>query len=228
MYVKMAKDINNDARKLMAAYAVITIAHTAETGGTFAVGDVVTSNNANPGRGILLDDTGNVATIAVLSGDFANGNVITAVQSAATVTGTANAAPTLGIGLRIVDTGTYYTDNQRKFGKSDIVLTQGFAPSDITVTTAAVYSEGQGTRLLEQVPILERTGDNLSSGSSEFASNQLPIAGATYQTYVLRVTKTIIPSGMSNLAGNNSYTLIVRANTAGASYAAFNTAITAL
>lgn len=230
LYVALAIKANLDKRRFLRAYPVITIAHAAESGGTFAAGDTITGATSGA-TGVLVSDGSNIATIRLTSLNpykiFQNGENLTN----GTATGAASAGPTLGVGLDLVDYGSYYDAAEKKKGATIINLTDGFVTGDITVTTAAVYSRGLGSWLAGRVPVPERTSGNLASGAWNMALNNPPVVGGYYTKYSLKIRRrTPGEASQGNQARTTEYTLVVWAKetSQGTAPSNFNTAIAAL
>lgn len=191
MYYTLAQRINRNQSNYVTAYNLITITQTNTA--PFAEGEIVTQSvsgavgiNMKTAAGAAAGTTGTL-TLGVISGTFTTASA----TLTGSITGTASATAatiTLGLGLRIVDDAGYYpANNLNRAGVSTVILptNSGWAtPSTMLVkTTTGAYSFGQGTRMLQDVPVLQRTDNNLASGTWEMATNNAPIAGATYQCY---------------------------------------------
>lgn len=263
MFVSLAAKINGTENAHVTAYPVISIAGTI-AGTTLLIGDTVTGATSGA-QGILIgvDLAQTLLTIALIgSTAFANGDAITDTSGSGDVF-TANAAPTLGIKLRIVDNGDYFNAKGTIGGVTTWLATAGFATTDVTVqsriklvtvnalvapgwpvgaivngnvtfargkvlaavstvsyliallgdtnfsaadvaatdgTTAQTintsvngvatnvrpglpnyaYSQGQGARLLQNVPVLERTSDNYAKGLPDGPTGDTPVVGTAY------------------------------------------------
>jgi len=230
MYVKLAKDINRSLPKLVNAYPLVTLTHAA---GTFVVGEVLTGATTGA-KGIVVSSSSGTCQVALTTLDPYK--IFTGTENLDDETGTgpfAMSGITLGVGLRLVDTGNYFDPKEIKNGATVVRADVGFSASDITVTTAAVYSRGQGAWLLGRVPVLERTSGNLASGAFDMATNQTPDPTAWYYKYILNIEVPINPSASQNSMQTRKYSYVVWAKgggTVGSPTAptAFNAAIAAL
>jgi hypothetical protein len=137
-----------------------------------------------------------------LSGTWiSSSKVLTGGTSTGVVT--AAAALTAGEGLCIVDDAGYYSYRPNgKRVKSDISVTQGFedatveiSASTIVVGTATgvavglpgIYSQGIGTRMLNDIPVFTPDGVQIVSGEAWMQPNASPVSGTTYRTYLMEI-----------------------------------------
>ena len=233
LYVSIANKINNDPSNFSTAYPIISVDYDTQTV-NYTVGAVATGGTSGATGIILADaDAGATGTLTIaLMGTtlFVNNELITDSSG-----GSASAnipTQTLGIGLRIVDDAGYYppyTVNSRK-GANAVILTQGFNPStDYTLTTAAVYSQGIGSRMTYDVPVNELTSGNLAKGFYSFPISETVDISKTYTLYVVLSR----PKGVSDSVGASSvgtYEQVqnIWANDAAGGYAAFDAAMLAL
>lgn len=193
LYQSMATKVNNLVQSLaVTAYAVITVAQTNSV--AFAVGEIVTET-VSGATGINISGTTGTLTIGIISGTWSG--IATGTSASGTLTGSIAGASTstthvtvAGIGLRLVDNAGYWNSTYTRFGVSSVQVTNGFASTDLVVTTAGVYGLGQGTRMLLDVPVKELLTDNLARGLWSFnvdhAPSVVPTAGATYDLFTLR------------------------------------------
>lgn len=241
MYYRLALNINNNISNFCQAYNMITITQTNTA--AFAENEIITQSvsgavgiNIKTVSGGAAGTTGTL-TIGVISGTFTTASA----TLTGSVTGTASATAatiTTGIGLRIIDDAGYFPANGGRTGVNTVVLPAVSAwatpATMIVVTTTGVYSFGQGTRMAQDVPVLERTSPNLASGTWEMATNNAPVGGATYQCY--KIIDTVSASSGMPGSGNNSITRtqvlwLEKTDASGTpitNYAATNTAILAL
>lgn len=142
----------------------------------------------------------NLQLIAKINADTANH------ATAATSTG--------GAGFTVTDTGVYYpvfAQNMTNIKGVNKVYTitnpdgTGFADNLATVTTAAVYSSGVGSKLAQEAPVTSFVFNNLISGvldAPPVTVDNLPaVTGQQYDAFVITSLKAIpaIPVG-SHLA----------------------------
>jgi hypothetical protein len=183
IYIALAKKINQTPSAHATAGSVITIAHAA-TVGTFIFNEVVTGGTSGA-KGYLVLDAAGVLTIANYFGDFISGETITGQTSGATALTTA--PPTIGLGLRITDTGLYFSSYTKGFlqGPNTVLATRGWGSLDLVITTAGVISRGIGTRLVDDVPKLELLSSNLAQGLFSFPTTEAIIAANNYTEYIV-------------------------------------------
>lgn len=226
MYVKMAVQVNTDKRKLVTAYPVVTLTHAA---GTFVVGETLTGATTGAKGIIIASSSGNVTVRLTTISPY---KIFTGTENLDDDSGTgpfAMSGITLGVGLDLVDTGNYYDPAEKKTGVTEIRLTGGFASTDLTILTAGVYSEGQGSWLAKRVPVLERTSGNLAQGAWNMALNNAPETSSTYIKYIIQVKKNTA-SSVSQIGQNttNFMNYVIWAKTTATNQAAFDSAIAAL
>ena len=142
-----------------------------------------------------------VALIALINADAKN------YVEAATSTG--------GAGFTITDDVGYYpgringATNGRQGAPIVLAVTNadgsGFATSSCTITTAAVYGWGVGTRMVSDIPVYANmTGGNLISGEYDAPvdpSGNPPVAGQQYDAFAFQVVKNDEIPTMSNIFG---------------------------
>jgi hypothetical protein len=225
IYFSIATKINNTASARANAGSVITITHGAVVG-TFVLHEVVTGGTSGA-KGYFVSDVAGNMTIAVFSGLFVNGEVITGQTSGATTT--TSAPPVLGLGLRIIDIGGYFSAYTKGLfqGPNTVLVTKGFAASDLVITTAGVISRGIGSRLVDEVPQKELLSDNLRQGLFSFPTFELVIASNNYTQYIV-VDSILAPDNASSgvLVGARRVQ-VVYANEGAAGYGAFDAAMLA-
>lgn len=230
LYVKLAKDINRSLPKLVNAYPLVTLTHAA---GTFVVGEVLTGATTGA-KGIVVSSSSGTCTVALTTLDPYK--IFTGTENLDDETGTgpfAMSGITLGVGLRLVDTGGYFDPKEVKSGATVVRAETGFVQGDVVITTAAVYSRGQGAWLLGRVPVLERTSGNLASGAHDMAVNNSPDSTGWYYKYKLYIETPVVPSASQGHTVTKKMTYVVWAKgggTVGSPTAptAFNAAIAAL
>lgn len=99
--------------------------------------------------------------------------------------------------LKITDkTGYYPARPKNRRGVSLVLATRGFVDSQhVEVATAGIYSFGDGTRMVDDVPVYDKRHGNLSSGEIQGFSN--PVSGQFYDGFdivALRSVADFIPS----------------------------------
>ncbi len=114
------------------------------------------------------------ALVTKVNADQVNGRVYTTALSLGT-----------GTGLTLTDAAGYYAVNGSRKGASTVILITNSdgsgwvnANAENTVTTAAVYSFGEGQKLLDAQPILDSSLGGLVSGN--FEAPRTPGAAGTY------------------------------------------------
>lgn len=109
-----------------------------------------------------------------------------------------------GNGLTVTDDGNYYPVYAQNMsavrGASEVFLIPnsdgtGFSATNISVTTAAVYSLGVGAKLAEQKPVVNFTMNNVVSGILEApmvtAANAPAVSGQKYDGYFIEDLKIV-------------------------------------
>ena len=311
MFVSLAAKINGTQNSHVTAYPVISIAGTQTTGTAQLIGEIVTGATSGA-QGVLIGYTATLLTIALIgSTAFANGEVV-ADETGNTFT--TNAAPTLGIKMRIVDDGDYFNAKGTIGGVTTWLATAGFATTDVTakskivsVTSTAVspgwpvgaivygdvtyargkvlantsttvtviellgdtnfsgsdnaatdgttaqnisavaaavasnsrpgmpyyaYSQGQGARLLQNVPVLERTSDNYAQGLPDGPTGDTPTVGVSYVQIDIPIDFPGAGDPVARSVGFNQkalrYYVPLDAVSGGTSYATTNTGLDAV
>ena len=127
--------------------------------------------------------------------------------------------------LRLTDDAGYLPVTGVRGGENGVLAPiNGNLSTFLSLTTAAVMPFGQGSDLLAGKPVVERTTDNLASGSWVYPQNETPISTDTYSaaTITVKYTAANFPN---DKAGKQSYRVWVN-ETIGAQYtsavAAFN------
>lgn len=222
-YYSLATKINASGSNRARAGAKITIAHDAEVG-VYVFGEVIVGGTSGA-QGYMVQEAANVLTIAVFSGIFINGEVLTGQTSGATSNSTAG--PTLGLGLWIRDDGNYFSSYREGLfqGANTVLATKGFASTDASVTTAAVYSAGQGARLEKDVPVMELLSPNLSKGLFSMATTETVDTALTYTLWVVKDIVNAEAFAGSGLTAGAERVQVLWANDAAAGYAAFAAAM---
>lgn len=199
LFSALANKINNTQSAYATAYSLITITQTNVS--PFAVGEIVTQS-VSGATGIVVSGTTGTLTLGVISGTFTSASATLTGSISGSASATA-ATIVLGLGLRIVDDAGYYapyTSQSFERGPNEILVTQGFAQTDLVVTTAGVLGVGQGTRMLANVPVRELTSGNLAQGYWSFPTNNPPLAGDHYTTYVITSTLSAFQDSLSDNA----------------------------
>ncbi len=237
VYTQIAYRINHDTSIKATAYPLITVAQTNSV--AFAEGEIVTETvsgatgiNLKTVSGGAAGTTGTL-TIGVISGTWSG--IASGTSSAGTLTGSLGGASTstthvtvAGIGMRIKDAAGYYDIEGIRNGASSFFVTNGFLASDLTITTAAVYGEGSGTKLLTYIYRKDRASDNRASGQYGFAINEAPVAGRAYSRFEIVWRPKSAKDALSDQQGTQENRQTIYADNAAAGFAAFRTAILAL
>jgi hypothetical protein len=221
-YFSIANKINNTASARANAGAVITAVIGVITG-SFTLNEVVTGATSGA-KGYLIAATSTVTiSVAVFSGTFVNGELVTGATSGAT--GTLGGVPTLGQGLRIIDIGQYFSSYTKGFfrGPNTVLVTKGFAATDLTITTAGVISRGIGSRLVDEVPEKELLSNNLRQGTFAFPTNEAVVSTNNYTQWTVVDTIQAPNSAMSGTTAGAQRVQVIYANETG--IAAFNAAM---
>lgn len=146
--------------------------------------------------------------------------------------GTGATVVVLGVAITAIDRLGYFPAKGTRQGKNSFYAFGGFAAANasVAITTAAVYSIGQGTRMLDDVPVPDVHYANLVAGQYYFPTNQAPIAGATYEVIIVKTRPLMDQSALSDIGGNTVLDYLVYANIAGTSgvYGAYAAALAAL
>lgn len=225
LYISLAYKINQNTSLHCTAYHLVTLTHAA---GVFVVGETLTGATTGATGIVISAPSGTSTTVAMLPGS----TMFAGTENLDDESGSgpfALVSVAQGVGVRIVDDADYYNSKNTRVGATTVMVVAGFTAANLTLTTAAVYSQGQGTRMLQDKPIKEVSSDNLAQGKWSYPANQDPVAGETYTMYI--VSDTVDAPAESNIS-NSVKTLtreqIVWADDDAAGYAAFDAAILAL
>lgn len=230
MYCDLRDKLNRIPGMDMTAYVTLDITHQTDTGDNLNIGEILTGATSGA-TGIILSRTSvTVVRIALIQGTFVNGEAIDDVTGSGPYNITADPSLT-AVGVRIVDSAHYYAPDTSRGGENVVNAYQGFATSDVVVTTAAVYAKGSGYDLYRMAPVREKMTSNLISGLESGPTNEVADVTKTYTTYIVRCRTSgapVQPGIASGLTSNGEaeYTLYLRDDAT--NYAAYNTAITAL
>jgi hypothetical protein len=181
---------------------------------TGAKGVVATVTNGTTAVVIML------TTTVFTAGDNAlivNGATTAVTTTSATYTGN----------LAVLDDAGYFPAKGHRKGASSWVNGDNISTAP-TTTTAAVYGFGQGTRMLEDVPVLDRNSPNLNSGIWNFATNNLPTAGKTYTRYIIVYDADAQMDSMTSVGAKIENAQAVWLEDSEADYAATDAALLAL
>ena len=222
-YFSIAYKINHTSSARANAGSEVSIAVGTITG-TYAQYEVVIGGTSGA-MGYFISGATSPLIIAVFYGQFVSGEVITGQTSGAT--STSSAGPTLGLGLAIIDIGNYMSAYTKGFfqGPNTVLVTAGFAATDLTITTAGVISQGIGSRLVDDVPQLELLSPNLRQGLFSFPTMQNVIATATYTFYAVRDNIPVLDNASAGTDVGAFRTQVFYANEQATNYAAFVTAM---
>ena len=147
-----------------------------------AVGDIIVGVTSGAKAIVAKVNSGTEKLVIMLTNlDFTDTETITVNGAAATGTTCATNVYTGNLGI-LDDAGYFPAKGHRKGATS---WAAGDNITTVTVTSAATYSFGIGTRLLDDVPVLERSTPNLNSGLWNFATNNLPVSGYAYAQYII-------------------------------------------
>ena len=224
VYVSLAYKVTHDTSAQCVAYAIQTLPQTTNAA-AYAAGEIITGTTSGA-TGVVLSGTTGTLTVGSLNGTkFTTGEAATgSITGATTTMGTV----VTGVSLRVIDNAGYYDVETKRSGANTVMATAGLTSGMVVVSTAAVYSEGQGTKLLTFVYAQERTSSNRASGQYGFATNQAPVAGRAYTRYDIVSRPNASISALSETITKTEVRQRVYADNAAAGYGAFNTAILAI
>lgn len=219
IYFSIATKINNTSSARATAGSVISNVYGASVG-VFVTNEVITGGTSGA-RGLFVSDAAGVLSIAAYSGTFVTGETVTGATSGATRV--LAGAITLGIGLRIVDLGQYFSAYTKGLfqGPNTVLVTKGFAASDLTITTAGVISRGIGSRLVDEVPQKELLSDNLRQGLFSFPTTEAVVAANNYTQWVVIDSIPAPDNASSGVFVGAQRVQVVYANEGAGGYAAF-------
>ncbi len=171
-----------------------------------------------------------VTSPAILSGVAATDkqNVVAALVAKINASGLPVVAAAAGDDMTITDNPNYYKVNYSRLGATAVLARSGYVQSNIVVTTPAVYSQGLGTRMLESVPVTELTSGNLAQGTWGFPTNNLPIAGDTYQAFLIVYEQRSNEDAKTDFVHGIEASQLLYLNKGDADYAAVRTLVLAL
>lgn len=240
LYVSLAWKVMQDKRRFLKAYPLVTFTHATDGGTGFTAGLTITGGTSGATGIVKTRTSATVSQVWLTSLNpykifgFTGTTAISETFSDGTNTiGSAASSLVLGVSLDLVDYGGYYNPKETKTGATEIQLAGGFVVGDLTVATAAVKQEGNGTWLAGRVPVPERTSGNLASGAWNMALNNAPdsVTPGYYTKYNLRIRRrTPGQASMVNQQQTTEYSLVVWAkeSSQGTAPSNFNTAIAAL
>lgn len=229
-YVSIAGKINADTGATLTAYPIITVDYDAQTV-NFTAGATLTGGTSGATALIISDADGGATgtlTLGLISGTFANNELITD-SSGGSADANIPTGATLGLGIHLRDDAGYYPAKGGRKGPNVVLATKGFTQAMVVITTAGVVGFGQGTRMIDDVPVMSTISSNIEKGTLAFNVQNSPIAAKSYRRYVL---KSRPQASDSALSPTNSTTLVVQelwineTDNAGA-LAAFDAAIAA-
>lgn len=135
-----------------------------------------------------------VAIVAAINADASN-------HAVAATLGT-------GAGFTITDDGGYYPSRSQTMtnvkGQNTVLITNGYADSNITVTTAAVFQIGVGARLLAAQPTTDwMNGGNCISGDPKAPATftNPPTYAVSGQNYDAFVIESLVPATSETASG---------------------------
>lgn len=204
VYTALNAKINAHTGNFVTSYLVHKIAFTAGTSvgdvtETLVVGETATQATSNV--------TAKVAKIEITSGTMADDNAagtiwlynvsdITAWLSASkaitfgtstSVTITAAAALTQGVGMVIEDDANYFISADGRGGASVVTLTGGFALATAEIFRDFTYAQGQGDVMLAQKPVYNYKSDDIISGDIDMTFNADPVSIRSYTLGIIYV-----------------------------------------
>ena len=229
LYHAFAYRFNRISRVNCKAYPVVTQTHAA---GTFTVGATITGATSGA-QGIVISSASGTANIGMFSTtNFANGESLTSSTGPGPFV--ASAVPTLGVGLRFLDEGDYYSEiGNQNGGQVHILPGQNVLGSDITVVTPAVYQFGTGAIMARSKPVWDNMSPNLISGRMNLAYAKEDFAvGTNYNLIIIGANLTndnrSIINEQTGEEGSSQPLYGIWVNNAAAGYAAWLAALQAL
>lgn len=174
----------------------------------FTVGALVTGGTSGAvGRIIADSDAGATGTLMVAGvvGKFVDNEAITDSSGGAAVANIPSGwdgQTGLSYFNNVNGTLGYYGPYTGSFrrGINTVMVTAGFAAADLVIYATGVVGQGQGKRMIADVPVGELTSGNLAKGLWSFPTNNPPISGDHYTTYVLTSTGTAFQDALSDNA----------------------------
>lgn len=121
-----------------------------------------------------------------------------------------------GTGFTVTDEAGYYPYNRQgmsnRLGANTVKVVSndsgtGFSPSNMVLTTPAVYAFGQGQDLLNAAPVYDLVTNNLISGEIEViktAAGLLPIAGQKYNLFNISYAQSVADGSTVGEGSNSS------------------------
>jgi hypothetical protein len=146
---------------------------------------------------------------AALQREYIHAKLVTAINADTTNRAVALSLGT-GTGVTITDDGGYYPVKSQTMtnilGANQVILTGGFASTDIAITTAAVYAVGVGATLASMAPVVDAMYGNLVSGSLDEApkatDGTFATAGQKYDVFVINSLHAV---AAHNVSGQLAY-----------------------
>jgi len=157
---------------------------------------------------VTPSDLTTIGATAALQREYINTKIVNAINADASNHAVA-ASLLLGTGFTITDDGGYYPIKSQTMtnvlGANTVKVLSGYG-TDISLTTAAVYSTGVGAILASMAPIVDATTGNLISGSIDDAPKTTAGAAATTsQKYDAFVITSLTEVVAFNVTGQIAY-----------------------
>jgi hypothetical protein len=149
-----------------------------------------------------------IGATAALQREYINGKIVAAINADASNRAVA-ASLGGGAGFTITDDGGYYPVKSQSMtnvkGPNVVDIISGYG-TDITLTTAAVYSSGVGAILASMAPVIDAMTGNLISGSIDEAplttAGEAAVSGQNYDAFVILSLKSV---SAHNVSGQLAY-----------------------
>lgn len=178
-------------------------------GGEYTVGLVVTGATSGATGRIIADVDGAGATgtlaLAGVVGRFVDNETLTDTSTGTATTNipTGWTAQT-GVSIGNSSNGTLgyygpYTGSFRR-GPNTVLVTAGFATTDLVILATGVVSSGVGAKMVADVPVRELTSGNLAKGYWSFPTNNPPLPADHYTIYVITNTVSAFESALTDNA----------------------------
>lgn len=208
--------------------------------GEFTVGLVVTGATSGATGRIIgdVDGAGATGTLSLggVVGKFVDGETITDTSTGSAATNIAvgaygfNAQTGVSIGANSNGTAGYYGPYTGSFrrGPNTVLVTAGFATTDLVILATGVVSRGIGNKMLADVPVRELTSGNLAKGYWSFPTNNPPLVDAFYTTVVIVSRCPAYQDALSDNAAIHETVQVLYLNEADADIAATLAALAAI
>ena len=234
VYSALVAKINAYAGNNVTAYLAHSVAFDSGTDGGVTCSGFTTNSEAtaekvrfgSSGEQTTSNVTAKVAGIDVTSGAFtdddAEGTIwlydvsdvdswlsaskTFAVTDVLTLTVTTAAVLTQGQAIVIVDdTGYFYPYDSNRTGITSAYLAGDFEDATVEVARVGQYAIGYGTRMLNDLPVWDRSGEDVVRGNPDynFPEGDQPLAGKYYSLITLTVDRKANKDALGNMTVEN-------------------------